>query len=202
MQSEDIKPAVPPFNRRHKGAILLATLLLLILLAPLGELFKDSKLLDMILATVVMAASLHAISYRQRRTVFLAVALATMAVISGWMQVGFDSSVHQILSHSFGAALYLYIAALLFKVILIEDEITVDQLFTAVAIYITTGIGGAGDTYGRGLICDVKGIKIDVVFELMIANEFDFRSISDKKITADTLVGITDVFRHYWKQDV
>ena len=140
MQSDGIESTALPFHRRNKGAILLVTLLLLILLAPLGQLFKDSKLLDMTLATIVMAASLHAISYRRRSTVYLAAVLATLAVISGWMQVGFDSNVHQILSHSFGAALYLYIAGLLFKVILIEDDITIDQIFAAVAIYIFIGL--------------------------------------------------------------
>lgn len=136
----DTEQGSRPFYRRHKGAILLVTLLLLILLSPVGQNFKDSKLMDMILATVVMAASLHAISYRKRSTIYFAVGLATLAVISGWMQVASEANIHDIFSHSFASALYAYIAVLLFKVILLEDEITTDQIFAAVAIYIFIGL--------------------------------------------------------------
>lgn len=141
MQSVSTSPGIPRFHRRHKHAVLLATLLLLILLSPLIQTFKDSHLLVMLLTTVVMATAVNALSFRNRSAVFFAAGLATLAIISGWMQAAFaDNDFHRILSHSFGAALYIYIATLLFKVILIEDEVTVDQIFAAVAIYIFIGL--------------------------------------------------------------
>jgi hypothetical protein len=139
-QSVDTTPIKHSFHRRHKNAILLVTLLLIILMSPINLLFKDSKILDMLMATLVMAASLNAISHRKRSTVFWAIALALLYVISGWLHVAFDGIVQQITSHSFASILYIFIASLLFKVILTEDEITVDQIFAAVAIYIFIGL--------------------------------------------------------------
>lgn len=97
-------------------------------------------LMDMILTTIVVGTSLHAITYRKRSTIYFAVGLAVLAVVTGWMQVAFSANIHQIFSHSFTSALYAYIAALLFKVILLEDKITTDQIFAAVAIYIFIGL--------------------------------------------------------------
>jgi voltage-gated potassium channel len=140
MQAVDIDQADRQFHRRHKNAILLVTLLLLILMAPINELFKDRLLIDMALATIVIAASLNAISQRKRSTVIIAIGLSTLAITSGWSQTFHFSEINQIIYHSLVASLYIYISALLFKVILIEDKITFDQIFAAVAIYIFIGI--------------------------------------------------------------
>ncbi len=140
MQTADTEQSSQPLKRRHKSAILLVTLVLSILVAPLGQLFNEGKLLDMILATVVIGASLNAISHKKRSTVFWAVGMASFALISGWLHVRFEGNIHLILSHSFGAVLYAYMGSLLFKVILLEDEITIDQIFAAVAIYIFIGL--------------------------------------------------------------
>lgn len=149
MPTVDTVQSPHPFHRRHKNAILLVTLLTLILVSPLGQLLKDSKLLDMILVTVVMTASLNAVSYRKRSTLFTAIGLALLAIVSGWTEA-FDNvgphekhPIYLILAHSSGAVLYVYIAALLFKVILAEDEITVDQIFAGVVIYIFIGLAWA-----------------------------------------------------------
>ncbi len=146
MQSADTDLVRQPFRRRHKSLILLATLLLLILLSPLLQLINASKLLDMVLTTIVVAASINAVSHRKRSTFIWAILLASLTVISGWTQA-FDGGeantahpIYLILAHCFSAALYIYIASFLFKVILIEDEITVDQIFAAVAIYIFIGL--------------------------------------------------------------
>lgn len=131
--------------------MLLVALLLMILLAPLIQLFKDGKLLDMMLTTVVVGASVNAISHRKRSLVYIAVCLASLAVIFGWVEAFFSNShrtettfqasdLHLILSHSLAAMLYLFVAFLLFKVILIEEEISVDQIFAGVAIYIFIGL--------------------------------------------------------------
>ncbi|MCF6311408.1 MAG: ion channel [Verrucomicrobiales bacterium] len=149
MPSTDPEQQAPPFHRRHKNAILLATLLVLILASPLIQVFEGYKLLDMLLSTAVMAASLNAVSYRKRSTFFWALCLTSLAVISGWTQaidhIGPDKShtYYLVLAHSFGAALYLYIAALLFRVIITQTQITVDQLFAAVVIYIFIGLSWA-----------------------------------------------------------
>lgn len=146
MAPVDTASNLHPFHRRHKNAILLITLLSLILLSPLIQIFHGSKLLDMVLTSLVMAASINAISYRKRSTLLIAIGLAALAVISGWTQAFDNNGQHEnhpiylILSHSFGAILYTYIAALLFKVILIEDEITIDQIFAGVVIYIFIGL--------------------------------------------------------------
>lgn len=146
MQSVDTDLANQPFHRRHKNLILLVTLLLLILLSPLFQMIHASKLLDMVLTTIVVAASINAVSHRKRATLIWAILLASLAIISGWTQAFDGGLAHQahsaylLLAHCFGAALYVYIAALLFKVILIESEISVDQIFAAVAIYIFIGL--------------------------------------------------------------
>jgi len=118
----------------------MVTLLLVIIMAPVSQLFKNSNLMDMIMATLVMVASLNAISHKRRSKVILSVILATLYVISGWIQVAFEGNAQLVISHAFAAALYCYIAALLFQVIIIEDDITVDQIFAAVAIYIFIGL--------------------------------------------------------------
>lgn len=175
MPSVDTVQNPHPFHRRHKNAILLATLLSLILISPLGQLFKDSKLLDMILVTVVMMASLNAVSYRKRSTLLIAIGLAILAVISGWTQA-FDSSgphenhpIYLILTHSFGAALYIFIATLLFKVILAEDEITFDQIFAGVVIYIFIGLAwahfyGLGEVFHPGSITSSNGTDPNFIY--------------------------------------
>lgn len=76
-----------------------------------------------------------------RSAVFFAAGLAALAIISGWLQAAYeDNDIHRVISHSFGAALYIFIAALLFKTILTEKNITSDQLFAAIAIYIFIGL--------------------------------------------------------------
>lgn len=146
MPSVDTVQTSHPFHRRHKNAILLATLLILILASPLIEFFGDSQLTNMLLTSVVMVTSINAISRRKRSSFFWAISLAALAVISGWTQAFNNNhiqgghSVYLFFSHVFGAVLYIYIAALLFKVILIEDEITVDQIFAGVVIYILIGL--------------------------------------------------------------
>ena len=139
MQSADTELAKPPFHRRHKSAILVATLLLLILLHPVNAIFERSALRDMVLLTIVMSASLNALSYRSRFTIDIGVGLGILAVAFGWLEVLLAPH-FKIFSDSFGASLYIYIAALLFKSIMTENEITVDQLFAAVAIYILIGL--------------------------------------------------------------
>ena len=47
---------------------------------------------------------------------------------------------------------------------------------------ITTGIGRPGYTDSGGLVRDFKGVKIDVILELMVADEFDLRLIGDKEV--------------------
>jgi len=140
MQAVDIDQADFPFHHRHKNAILLVTLLLLMFLAPLDLIFQDSKLLDTAMATIVIVASLNAISHRKRSTVFWAIGLAVPAVIFGWVQTFDSDTLHETVAHIFGAALYIFIAALLFKVLFTEGEVKTDQIFSAVAIYIFIGL--------------------------------------------------------------
>jgi len=149
MPSVDTVQNPRPFHRRHKNAILLTALLLLILFSPLNQLFEWEEMLNMVLATAVMAAALNAVSYRKRSTFFWALSLVALAGIFGWMQAFAQSASHQshaaylILANISGAALYIYIATLLFRVILTDDEITVDQVFAGVVIYIFIGLAWA-----------------------------------------------------------
>lgn len=202
MQSVDTDQALRPFHRRHKNAMLLTALLLMILLAPLIQLFKDSKLLEMILTTLVVGASVNAISHRNRTIVYTAVCLATLAVIFGWVEAFYHdghrtvntfqvSDLHQVLSHSLAAILYMFVATLLFKVILIEKVITVDQIFAGVAIYVFIGLTW-GHFYALTDIFHTESISgISVSTHTMEASNSDYMYFSFVTLTT---LGYGDMF--------
>ena len=94
----------------------------------------------MVLITIVMSASLNAISFGNRKVTRIAIVLAILAVISGWLEALYHSNQLEIVSDSLDAGLYIYIATYLFRGIIVEKEITMDQLFAAVVIYILIGL--------------------------------------------------------------
>ena len=137
------------FFRKNRFGVLLASLLLLLLLAPH---FKEGRLGRVMLSLLGTLAILSAIlaAARNRRELWLALTLGSVALTGVWLFYGVDTVPANVIHDLATTVFYLYIAFMILRHVLSREEdadgVDADTLFAAVCVYLLLGIGWA-DAY-------------------------------------------------------
>jgi Ion channel len=119
--------------------VLLFALLLLLVTYPLLSETLIGKAIFVVLSTAIMLAGAYA-SSRTRRALAAALLLAMPAMITRWSDLFVPSAPMLIASIVSTMFLYAYIAVLVFRRILNTGEVSAEELYGGLAVYILMGL--------------------------------------------------------------
>ncbi len=121
-------------RRRLSVAHLLAALAGMFIVLPFVESLRYGELIASIAFTIVLLAAVNAVG-GQRRTLMVAAALATPALVARWITHASSSQLPNDLSLIAGMAFVTFVAWRLFRYVLRAPEVDAEVLCAAISIY-------------------------------------------------------------------
>jgi hypothetical protein len=168
---------------RWRHLTLLASILLLIISAPLVAPLRHGILILNVIGVIVLLSGSYALS--DRTYLFLiALVLSTLSVIATWLLVVYPGHAMVIASHSCLIVLLGFFSVTILGYVLRSGRVTVDKIFAAICTYLLIGYGWAfayallDEIHPQAFAASTDALQNDYVDRVLQMRYFSFITLT------------------------
>lgn len=138
-------PTAERVHTLHHGIIrgglrsLLISLLLVVAIHPLVDRGAITSAVFLVFSTWVLLSAAYAVSHT-KRSLAIALLLAMPAIVTGWSHLFVQTQILHLVSLTFFILFYLYTLLLVLGHVLRAENVTADEIYGALSVYILMGI--------------------------------------------------------------